>query len=501
MIMRQTIVLLFAFVLALSQGVQAQETGMNGSILSVASSLNGDVDGDGQITIADASEIIDIILEGTTNTAGDVDGDGRVTIADLSDLIDIILVAHPAQPSLTVTPTVLDMGDVPVGTSKSAMITIAGINLTCPITVSIQETYGGEFSVNKTSLPEAGGTVTVTYTPEGSHSSSAQLTFQSGSEIVKVIVNGRGVRPTITAPDTVYIVSPSTTATFTVLGTYLTGDMTLTTNNSFFKVSPMTLPASGGTVTVTYKPASVGDCTGYITITASSGAAILRTSIVVIYRQQSILTVTPTSYDFGTVELGNTVTKSFSVLGTNTTGTLRLTSAESVGGQFTVSPTTLPATGGTVRVTFNPTETGNHAGLFTVSSTNDGVSARASYTGRCVAPTPTPTLTVSTTTLDFGTVVKGNSKSMTFTITGTNLTDHVTMTLSSSASQYFTFTPTEISNPNGTTTITVTYRPTAVGNHTGMITIKCGTLSQTVNLSGTCVEPTITVSLFFLILF
>ncbi len=492
--MRQTIVLLFAFVLALSQGVQAQETGMNGTVLSVASSLNGDVDGDGQITIADASEIIDIILEGSTNTAGDVDGDGRVTIADLSDLIDIILVAHPAQPSLTVTPTGLDMGYVPVGTSKSAMITIAGVNLTGPITVSIQETYGGEFSVNKTSLPSTGGTVTVAYTPEGSHSSSAQLTFQSGSEIVRVIITGKSVRPTIrVVPDTIYFDDSTTTNTFRVIGSNLTDNLTMSPNSSGIAVSPTTLPATGGTVTVTVSPSTVGNHnqTGYITI-SSPGAESKK--VVVIYRQQASITISPSSYDFGTVNLGESVTKEFTIIGTNTTGILRLTSAESIGGQFTVSPTTLPATGGTVRVTFNPTETGNHAGLFTVSSTNDGVSARAYYTGRCVTTTPSPNLIVSTTTLDFGTVLKGNSKSMTFTITGTNMTDPLTMTFSSSASQYFTFTPTEISNPNGTTTITVTYRPTAVGNHTGMITIKCGTLSKTVNLSGTCVEPTITVS-------
>ena len=497
--MRQTIVLFFAFVLALSQGIQAQETGMNETVLSVASSLRGDVDGDGKIGIADVTDLIDYLLGNTPEnfiiTNADVDGDNIINIADITTLVDDILEVSSAQPSLTATPTTLDMGNVPVGTRKSATISLTGVNLTDPITVIIAETYGGEFTVNKTSLPATGGTVIVTYTPEGAHSSSAQLIFKSGTKTARVIVSGKGVQPTITvAPDTLYFDDSTTTKIFTVTGTYLNSNMTVSPGSSWIAVSPTSLPATGGTIAVTVKPTTtVHDQTGYITISCPEAGS---KRVVVIYQpsHEASITITPTSCDFGTVDLGKSVTKTFTVKGTNTTGTLKLTLTETIGGQFTVSPTTLPASGGTVRVTFNPTEVGNHAGLFMVTSTNDGVSAKASYTGRCVAPTPTPTLTVSTTTLDFGTVVKGNSKSMTFTITGTNLTDHVTMTLSSSASQYFTFTPTEISNPNGTTTITVTYRPTAVENHTGMITIRCGTLSKTVNLSGTCVEPTITVS-------
>ena len=57
--------------------------------------LVGDVDGDGQITITDVVEIIDMLLEGRTNTilypAADVDSDGNITIADAADLIDLLL--------------------------------------------------------------------------------------------------------------------------------------------------------------------------------------------------------------------------------------------------------------------------------------------------------------------------------------------------------------------------------------------------------------------------
>lgn len=56
----------------------------------------GDVNGDGQVGIADVSSLIDLLLSGSTsaNTGGDVNGDGQVTIADVSALIDLLLGAH-----------------------------------------------------------------------------------------------------------------------------------------------------------------------------------------------------------------------------------------------------------------------------------------------------------------------------------------------------------------------------------------------------------------------
>ena len=53
--------------------------------------VNGDVNGDGEVNIADVNAIIDMILTGTVNPAGDVNGDSEVNIADVNAVIDIIL--------------------------------------------------------------------------------------------------------------------------------------------------------------------------------------------------------------------------------------------------------------------------------------------------------------------------------------------------------------------------------------------------------------------------
>ena len=56
-----------------------------------SSSQQGDVNGDGEINIADINAVIDMILAGIAPAEGDVNNDGEVNIADINSLIDIIL--------------------------------------------------------------------------------------------------------------------------------------------------------------------------------------------------------------------------------------------------------------------------------------------------------------------------------------------------------------------------------------------------------------------------
>lgn len=56
-----------------------------------ATGISGDVDGDGQVTVADIDAILEIMLTGTNDPAGDVDGDGMVTVADIDKILDIML--------------------------------------------------------------------------------------------------------------------------------------------------------------------------------------------------------------------------------------------------------------------------------------------------------------------------------------------------------------------------------------------------------------------------
>ena len=61
-------------------------------ITPVPQPVKGDVNGDGEVTVADANVIIGIILGSIDNIpAADVNGDGEVTVADVNAVISLII--------------------------------------------------------------------------------------------------------------------------------------------------------------------------------------------------------------------------------------------------------------------------------------------------------------------------------------------------------------------------------------------------------------------------
>ena len=80
----------------------------------------GDADGDGKISIADVTALIDYLLtgdaEGINPETADVDGDGYISIADVTALIDIILGVPQSRPCTFLIVTMTD------GTNQEYMI-------------------------------------------------------------------------------------------------------------------------------------------------------------------------------------------------------------------------------------------------------------------------------------------------------------------------------------------------------------------------------------------
>ena len=58
--------------------------------------IPGDVNGDGEVTIADANSVIDVVIMGgnaghTRAPAADMDGNGEVNVTDLNIVLDLII--------------------------------------------------------------------------------------------------------------------------------------------------------------------------------------------------------------------------------------------------------------------------------------------------------------------------------------------------------------------------------------------------------------------------
>jgi uncharacterized lipoprotein YddW (UPF0748 family) len=60
-------------------------------VYRASAAVAGDVNGDGEVNIADINAVIDMILSGNASPVGDVNGDGEVNIADVNYLIDLVL--------------------------------------------------------------------------------------------------------------------------------------------------------------------------------------------------------------------------------------------------------------------------------------------------------------------------------------------------------------------------------------------------------------------------
>lgn len=126
----------------------------------------------------------------------------------------------------------------------------------------------------------------------------------------------------------------------------------------------------------------------------------------------------------------------------------------------------------------NQFNTGNAVGSFE-SDFEPGVSDGDKASG--------PRITLSDTELTLDATAPNGSSSKTFTVTGADLTAKITIT-NTSGSGFFSVSPSEItSNYNGTTTIIVTYSPTAEGNHSAIFTIaSSGASNKTITVSGKC---------------
>ena len=197
------------------------------------------------------------------------------------------------------------------------------------------------------------------------------------------------------------------------------------------------------------------------------------------------LTVNPTSLSF-TGNAGETYTKTFTVTGANLLGDVTLASTNTA---FTVSPTTLTAAqaqaGATVTVTYQPTSAGTRSGNITVSSSG-ATSQTVAVTGTATA---NPTLTVNPSTLNFSTQA-GTPVTKTFTLTAANLTaSYVQLAVSGTGFSIDKTTVTKTAATAGVT-VTVTYNPSAAGNHTGTVTCtSTGAQNAVVNLTGNATAP------------
>ena len=392
-----------------------------------------------------------------------------------------------------------------VGESDSIPIHVEGTNLNGTLAVNLDDHYTNTamFSINKRSInPDATGSINenvmLIYSPtaEGTHGVSVNVSGGGALEVASVVLTGHceNPKPIITVDTTdldfgTVTLGKEIHKDFTVTCPNLNGYLLLECNDPSYTVSTDRITpneaANGKVVTITYKPSSIGVHNAFVGISSgTSGGPIVHLTGKCV---EPTITVTPSSYDFGTVNAGTTNTAIFTVKGNDLIDPITVVSPYEEG--FTVTPEALPASGGKVTVTFKPSSEGSYNQEITLSSC--GIFAKINVEGNCIIP---PTIKTNVSSLDFGTVVKGKNTSKTFKVTGINLTGDLTL---SSNRPHFTVSPSTITAAEAKVgkTVTVTYTPTAGGDHSATLTISGGDAeSKPVDLTGKCAAIDVTPS-------
>lgn len=340
----------------------------------------------------------------------------------------------PLPSNINVNPTLLPFSTVVVGDYKTATFIVQGDNFTSDLDLSLTGASG--FSINKTiitpSEAASGHTIKVTYKPTAAGTHTAKITIRGGgtNDIKTVSMTGTAIVRKITTDKSALTFSSQTVGkavskTFKITGTNLTGNVTVKLNDKTGMYSiDRTTGETGTSVKVTYKP-TASSSSHIASITLTGGGALEEKTISLsgsaVVRK---ITTNALNMTFYSTPVNQSVTKNLTVTGTNLPGSMTVKLNDATG-MYSITPKTLPASGGTVKVTYEPTVKGSHSASITISGGDAFESKTVYLKGTAVVPT----ITVSPSSLSF---TQGDA-SKSFTVKGSNLTGNLSLTLSGSS--------------------------------------------------------------------
>jgi Abnormal spindle-like microcephaly-assoc'd, ASPM-SPD-2-Hydin/Right handed beta helix region len=348
---------------------------------------------------------------------------GSLSLSSKQSSVTVALGGTGVQPSISIAPSSVSFGNVPVGVTSSQTITLSNPgNANLDITQFTAPSAG--FSMSGLSAPltlTPGQTAkfSVSFTPGtvGSQASSVTLFSNAPTSPVRLSLSGAGVQlqPQISVlPGSLAFgsvnVGSSGKQSLTVSNpgsTALSITAASTTGAGFGTVGlslPMTVAAGGsGTITVDFAPSTSASVTGSLSLasnapTSPTGIALSGTGTA----QTGQLSANPSSLNLGTEAVGSTSSKQNVTL-TNSSSSATITiSTITASGPFAFSGVTLPVTLNpssslTLSVTFTPTVSGAITGTLAVNSNsgNSPTSVTLAGTGTSSALTPSGPIVIN----------------------------------------------------------------------------------------------------------
>ena len=431
-----------------------------------------------------------------------------------------VVTATSGNATIQLNPAAVNFGNVTVGKTSSLTVTILNSG-TASATITQATVSNSQFKLSGISLPMAvaagqSGTATVSVTPTASGPVSGTLSVQGDSGTAPVVVNmtatGVTTNPQISLSNTAInfgsvTVNTQATANLTISNTG-SADLTISlisVSGTGFGATGITTPkvisaGQSATLSATFNPTTATALSG--TLSISSNDPVNPTTTVTL---SGTGTTTPagnlqanqSSLNYGNVGTGTSSVKQITLTNAGT-GSVQITGISITGSGFTASgvtvPTTLnPSATATLSVTFAPTATGAVTGNLTITSNGSGSPLTIPVSGTGVQAG----LSVSPASFNFGSVIDGQTKSQTFTITNTGTASLTISQVSVSAAGYSVngLSSTSVA-PGGTATFNAVFAPTTPGSLAGSVNIasNASTSPSTVALTGTGVGVTQTLS-------
>jgi hypothetical protein len=409
-----------------------------------------------------------------------------------------------APSSLTFSPQLVGTRSSPqsltLSNPGSAALTISSIAISGDF--SQTNTCGSSLAANSSC------TISVTFTPTatGSRTGSITVTDNASPATQTASLSGTGTAPaaslsptslvfasqalgTSSSPQSVTLSNPGT-ATLTISSIAVSGDFSQT------NTCGTSLAASSScTISVTFTPTATGSRTGTITVTDSASPATQTVSLSGT-GTAPIASLSPTSLTFPSQALNTTSSPKSLTLSNTGTATLNITSI-AITGDFsqthTCSTTLAVGSSCSISVTFKPTGTGQRTGTVTVTDNASPTTQTATLTGTGAGPAAT----LSPASLTFAIQAVGTSSSaqaVTLKNTGTASLTISSITISGDFSQTHTCSTTLAIGSS--CSISVTFKPTASGTRTGVLSVSDNAVpaTQTVSLTGTGGVPAVGLS-------
>jgi hypothetical protein len=340
-------------------------------------------------------------------------------------LLNVLLYSEVSTAQLTVKPSSISFGSVPVGSSATQSLVLGnsgGSNLT----VSQAAMTGSGFSLSGLPLTLAAGQIasfSVTFAPKSSGNVSGSISLLSSTAILHgtngkhngsssttttVPLSGTGtILATASTSPGQLVASPSSLSfgSIQVVNTKTLSEAVTNTGGSSvtlsqatvagtgFSISGLSLPltlAAGQSVTftATFAPLSAGSVSGSISIGSNASNSTMTISLAGSGTAQGQLAVTPASTDFGSVTVGTSKTQAGTLSASGSS--VSVSAATVTSSEFSLSGITFPftiAAGQSAPFTlmFTPQTSGSASAISSFTS-NASNSAAATLTGTGAAP-------------------------------------------------------------------------------------------------------------------